>query len=161
MKILSRVIVVFVLFLTGVAGALAQESKIVGNILDPTGASIEFVKIEVVDKNGKAQSTLTKSNGSYHIDVAPGTFTVVASEGKGFLKTKISNYTVPPKTTMRLDVVLDVDMESPTSIYSEFVCDKSGENCRYESRQGTGTSRPKEIVVSHESATTKNRPNQN
>ena len=155
MKVLSRVIVVFAFFLTGIVGASAQESKIVGSILDPEGSSIEFVKIEAIDKNGKAQSTLTKADGSYQIGVAPGTFTIIVSEGKGFLKTAISNYTVPPKTIMRLDIVLEVDMDSASTIYSEFVCDKDATNCRYVSRQGKGTSRPKEIVISHESSTTK------
>ena len=152
---LSISVFTFLSLFVFVNGVRAQESKIVGSILDSEGSSIEFAKIEAIDKNGKAQSTLSKSNGSYQIDVEPGTFMVIVSEGKGFLKTKISNYTVPPKTTMHLDIVLEVDMDSPTSMYSEFVCDKSGKNCRYISRQGKGTSRPKEIVISHESSTTK------
>lgn len=59
----------------------------------------------------------------------------------------VKGYRIAPGK-MRLDVVLEVDMENSTTLYSEFVCgpDKDENEeliCRYVTRRGKGNSRPK------------------
>ena len=136
------VVVVLVLCTVGAA----QTSSLTGNVVDQAGAAIAKVIVIASDKEGKKLTSITNEEGIYSLTLDAGSYLIELSS-PGFLKTRILNYEVPAKMKMRFDVVMDVDLESPTSIYAEIVCDKDGANCRLVDRIGKGSSKPKEIAV--------------
>jgi len=133
------------------SSVFSQHTSVVGTVFDPNGAPLENVVIEATGTNSKMLRTSTDSNGTYKLQLPAGAYSFVFSQPKGFLTTKVVNYSIPEKTLMHLDILLEVDLESPTSIISEFVCDKSGK-CEFVSRKGKGTNKPKEIAVSVQSS---------
>lgn len=139
----SFIVIIIVLGLAVIS--YAQEAVLRGTVSDEAGAVIDKVKVSLTDSNKKTFSTRTNDDGYYSLQVPAGNYVIEYGGVSGFLITRVQNFKLAP-TKMTLDIVLDVDMESPTTVYSEFVCDKRN-NCQYVSRKGNGTSKAKEILV--------------
>lgn len=144
MKVLQILVLMFGL------SVLANAQKVVlsGKITDTNGGVIPQVKVVLIE-NKNSFSTITNDDGYYSLQIPAGIYLIEFYGVAGFLKTNVENYRVAP-TKMNLDIVLEVDMESSTSVYSEFICkpnvNKEKESdCVYVSRKGDGTSKPTNI----------------
>ena len=142
MRVLQFLILVFGLVIV----ASGQKATLSGTVADENGGIISKVPVVATSVEKKAFKTQTNVDGVYRLDLPPGNYQIEFEGIIGFLTTRINNYKVAP-TKMTLDIILDVDVQSKTSIYSDLICDKDLKNCRYVSRLGDGSSKPKEITV--------------
>lgn len=126
--------------------AYSQRSSVCGMVVDPNGASIENVMVEATGRDGRIRRTSSQDDGSYKLELPAGNYSIAFASRRGFRTTNVTNYSIPEKTAMHLDVLLEIDLESPSSIISEFICDKNGK-CDYVSRRGRGSVNPKEISI--------------
>ncbi len=141
-----RLLQIFVLVFGLVVVTNGQKATLSGTVADEAGGIIS--KVPVVASNAEKQTykTYTDQEGVYQLDLTVGIYQIDFVGVQGFLTTRVTNYKLAP-TKMTLDIILGLDMQSKNSIYSEFICDKNGKNCRYVSRQGDGSSKPTEICV--------------
>ncbi len=125
------------------------QTLLSGTVVDSAGAAISDVLVALSDYRGKSFSAKTDDYGNYSLSVPSAKYSMEFSV-RGFLTTKVENYQLAP-TGMTLDVVLEVDMESKTTIYSEMVCEpskvkKNEQECKYVSRSGNGTGKPTNLT---------------
>ncbi|MEZ5429437.1 MAG: carboxypeptidase-like regulatory domain-containing protein [Pyrinomonadaceae bacterium] len=123
-----------------------------GRVTDAGGGAIEDVKITATDKiNGKSYTSKSNAEGIYDLNVPTGRYDFEFKHGKGFLTTIVRDFFVDRKKKYNFDLTLEVDLECPTCVYSEFVCQTKGGkelDCDYVSRRGKGNSPPKIIEFS-------------
>lgn len=141
----------FVFSLTVFAQAAKENTVLTGHVSDESGAAIEKIKVAATNKEGKRIETFTNEDGIYLLEISGGVYLIEFESGKGFLGVKVEGYKVAG-TKMTLDIVLEVDMECPTCIFSEFICKPNKDkndvlDCVYVSRRGNGTSKPKNLKI--------------
>jgi hypothetical protein len=117
--------IIFLLWLVGVsfaavflvAGVNAQDAtgRIVGNVTDPSGASVAGAKITVQNANtGSIEEAESDKDGFYQILSLPiGTYTVTV-ESTGFRKQVFERQTLQINQSLRLDAKLAIGQTSET-----------------------------------------------
>ena len=123
----------------------AQEVSLSGRVSDSNSGAISKVNVTVVSKSGNETYTITDENGLYTIQLPPETTSLRFAGVRGFRNTEVK-YCYSSKNELKLDITLDVDTDGHGVMYSEFVCDNDGKNCKYISRLGKGTTKPKKMT---------------
>jgi hypothetical protein len=123
----------------------ASLYKLSGRIIDPAGAAISDVKILAISKIGGYSETITNEKGDYDLLLSTGEYSLKIEGVPGFRKTFVHGLQIKDRP-LTLDIALDVDLESPTSIYTELTCDSNG-MCKLVSRKGDGSTEPKLVIV--------------
>lgn len=140
-----RIVAFVVLFLVITPTLFAQETRISGRVSDINRGAIANVKVIAVGTNASETFTTTDENGLYDIRMS-NVVLLKFNESRGFRNVEV-RYCSTSKKELKFDLVLDVDLESSGMMYSEFVCDKDGNNCKYLSRLGTGPTKPKKVTL--------------
>lgn len=111
----GKTILLTAVFLSAVASAVAQQSKIVGTVTDPSGAVVPEAKVTVANPDhGFVEHLETDSAGAYIApDLPIGTY-VVTVEARGFKKLVRSGIVVQVGSRARVDLTLAVGSEEQT-----------------------------------------------
>jgi len=99
------VAICFTLVATGMTLAQGTRGTIRGEVTDSNGASIPGATVRLINlaRNQEVRTATADENGSYQLlEVEPTTYDVVIS-ASGFAEARISNVTVEPNRTVRLD----------------------------------------------------------
>lgn len=116
-KIKSFFAVAFLLMLVPGATALAQTSKgfIVGNVLDPGGATITGASVKITNvATGVTRDTVSQSDGNYRFDaIDPGTYRIEVT-ASGFKTTTREGIVAAAAQTVEVAVQLEVGATSET-----------------------------------------------
>ncbi|MGB7203770.1 MAG: carboxypeptidase-like regulatory domain-containing protein [Pyrinomonadaceae bacterium] len=139
---MMKVILLLFLFFTPVI--VAQNTLLNGMVSDPNGVAIADVKVITVSKNGNETTSKTDENGFYKIQLSNVVLLKFIGPS-GFQNVEVK-YCASSKKELTFDITMDVDPDGSGVMYSEFVCDKDFKNCKYISRLGKGTTKPKKLT---------------
>lgn len=123
--------------------AQVSSGTFYGQALDPSGAPVTDVKIEVrQDKTGFVRTAFTDATGSYRVpDVDPGTYTIAASR-QGFRTFIASHLTLEINQIAEQDVRLEIgpahDSISVSGTVSPLQTDDSSEGFHFNATQLNG-----------------------
>lgn len=136
------------------AYGFSQSATLKGTVSDLSGAAIDKVQMTVIDtENEKFFRTSTDDYGDFSLNISSGKYTIEFSGRNGFLTTIVIGFDSEANKIYDFDINLEVDLECPTCVFSEFVCEQKKKNaeeydCVYVSRLGKGGSKPKIIKFS-------------
>ena len=97
----------FTMVATAVTFAQGTRGTISGEITDPNGAAVAGATVRLINtaRNQEVRTATADEHGYYQIlEVDPATYELVIS-AKGFVDSKISNVTVEPNRSVRLEQV--------------------------------------------------------
>ncbi len=128
----------------------SQSGNLTGTVADENGAVVSGISIRLLTNNRLVATDVTKDDGTYRLPAQYGKYQVeFLGDHSGFRTAIVENVAIKSPKTI-LDIKMEVDLDSATTIYSEFVCtpqvpDHDLLDCAYVSRQGKGTTTPKII----------------
>ncbi|MDM7922421.1 MAG: carboxypeptidase-like regulatory domain-containing protein [Pyrinomonadaceae bacterium] len=118
--------------------------KLTGRITDSEGAAISNLRVSAVSKTGETTQTITNLEGDYQLVLGAGEYVLTIEGVPGFRKAIVSGIRIDGRP-ITFDHKLEVVAESPTTLYTDLVCDANGV-CTMVGRKGDGSTKPQHVI---------------
>ncbi len=112
---MTKILIPLALFASSVLAQSTGTATLVGNVTDPTGATVAGAKITVLNTgNGFLSESTTKNDGSYYVpNLNPGAYRLTI-ETSGFKKYVQDGITLRTNESPRIDVTMEIGTLSDT-----------------------------------------------
>ena len=112
---MTKILIPLALFASSVLAQSTGTATLVGNVTDPTGATVAGAKITVLNTgSGFLSESTTKNDGSYYVpNLNPGAYRLII-ETSGFKKYVQDGITLRTNESPRIDVTMEIGTLSDT-----------------------------------------------